>query len=519
MSISDISNEYCTLIGVSCVTDEEKTAIAKEWNRRFSPYRAFLVDASEEDGVERIVENICNAIAARGIASIEGNTCILAIFMDLSGEPKSRMLEALSQVPGKLNGLLHCNMAAVLQFGYAGKIGLTNGVPIRTNIQAVVATNETASTRTQLILVSKPALAELSYSVWLPPIVLLDILRRQQNPIAVLPYAPEGGANNDIGFLSYNEYNRRIYDNYQKQAKHLQESIGDGNKTDFTNEISRLVGEYTNSVAENHPVNGTLQPQHPDMKVPDNKVKKAQKGKYGPYTNAAALTEKAVENTGRMLAAEIKAEFALSADEAQRMLQEAIQKSGLGLLAAKDQSFMQLTLESAIPEPERPIVPYLREYRADWTAGIDEYLKKVQRYALYEGRKQLFKALQEAYSGIDANHFEKRIAENRNKFSEISQKMQGLFDYDDFFDKAMTEMLPLSGTLSAVGLIGASSTPYFLICGEELPKAQQGYNPVTQYFINEKTGNIQELDDAPLKMIRLTLLDCTQQNLETLIKE
>lgn len=520
MPISDISNEYCTLIGVNCVIGEEKESIGKEWNRRFSPYRAFLVEAAEEDGVEQIVGSICSAIAARGIASIEGNTCILAIFMDLTGEPKPQLLDAVSKIPTKLNGLLHCNMAAVLQFGYSGKIGLTNGAPIRTNIQAVIATNEAVPTRTQLILVSKPALAELSYSVWLPQIVLLDILRRHQNPTVVLPFAPVGGANNDIGFLSYNEYNHRVFNEYQEQAKYLQESIGDGNKNRFSDEISRLVGEYANKVAEAYPVDGTLQPQHPGMKVPDNKVRKAQKGKYEPYTTAAMWTEGAVEKTGRTLAAEMKAQFALFDDEAGCMLQDAIKKSGLGLLAAKDRNFMLPVLTSASPEPERPNVPSFREYKANWTSEIDAYLKKVQKHAIYEGRMQLYKALQEAYLRINSDDFEKQINKNKNELAETKQKLNVLFDYDDFYKKAVTEMLPLRGTFSAVGLIGAKSTPYFLICGERLPNVQQqGYINMTQYFINEKYGNIQVLDDAPLKMIRLTLLDCTQQNLETLIKE
>lgn len=522
MPYVDISIERCTLIGVNCIDGEDKNAINREWNKRFSQYKAFLIEASEHDSVESIVKGICEIITQRGIASVAGNTCILAIFMDLTGAPKPDLLDALSKIAPKLHVLLQCNVAAVLQFGFAGLVGLDDSAPIRANIQTVVTRNEDTLTRTQLILVSKPALAALSFSVWLPAIVLLDFLRRQEDPAGTLPATNDGKTNNDVGFLSYNEYNERIYNDLKEEAKRLQDSAGNGNKDNFRSDVSRLVTEIADEIDRAYPVDGLFQPLHPDITVPQNKVRKAEKGRYSPYNIAARQTEEAVEKTAKAITKAVQTRFNLSDEAADQKLREAIEASGLGLMAAKDRAYMTGTaITSANPAPERPMSLLLTNYSPDHTPVIDQYLKKVKNYAIYEGRESLYAALRAAYERIDADCFELRIKENDDKLRQVNAKLQGLLSADSFYSNADSGMLPMTGTFSADGLSQAVSRSYFLLRGEERQKylTENGYSFSTKYFVNEKTGNIQELDDAPMKVVRLTLLDCTPQNLKTLIKE
>ena len=40
-----------------------------------------------------------------------------------------------------------------------------------------------------------------------------------------------------------------------------------------------------------------------------------------------------------------------------------------------------------------------------------------------------------------------------------------------------------------------------------------------EFYIDEKMGGIQKLDNAPMKLLRLTLLDCTETSLLDLIQE
>lgn len=521
MPFSNISTEYHTLIGVNCIVGDEKETISREWAKRFSPYKAFLVEVSEQDSVEKIVTGICELIAQQGITSLADKTCVLAVFMDLTGEPKPELLDTLSKISAKLNSLLHCSITTVLQFGYAGLVGLNDSAPIRANIQTVVAHNENDPTRTQIVLVSKPALAALSYSVWLPAIILLDFMRRQPNPAGELPKTLDGKTNNDVGFLSYREYNEKIYGELQTEAKRLQDKIGNEHKVQFQNYISKLVNEIADGIDKTYPVDGAFQPQHPDMIVPKNKEKKAEKGKYDPYNAAARQTESAVEATRRAINDAVKASFALAGAQADRKLREAIDAAGLGLAAAGDRQFMLGTALTFLnPAPERPLSIDLMRYKSDHTPDIDQYLRKVKDFALFEGREMLYSALRRAYEKIDAGEFEKQIAESNAKLKQISAKLQGLLSEEEFFTNADSGMLTLTSTFSADGLNEAISRDYFILRGEELQKKCQmkGYSSTIKYYIDEKTGNIQGLDDAPMKVIRLTLLDCTQENLENLIK-
>ena len=62
--------------------------------------------------------------------------------------------------------------------------------------------------QTQLVLTASPALAAGTQSIWQPAMLLLDLLRRQPAPAALLPETADHCRNNDVGFLSHLEYDR-----------------------------------------------------------------------------------------------------------------------------------------------------------------------------------------------------------------------------------------------------------------------------------------------------------------------
>ena len=279
--------------------------------------------------------------------------------------------------------------------------------------------------------------------------------------------------------------------------------------------------EIADRVDRAYPVDGAFQPLHPDMIVPKKRERKATKGRYAPYNMAAIQTESAIDKTGKAIAGAVKVCFALTDEEASQKLHEAISKSGLGLAAAADKQYMMnIALATSNPAPERPVALLLSNYCSNYIPNIDHYLKKVKDYALFEGREMLYASLKRAYERIDTGYFEKQMRENNDKLKQILAILQNLYNADDFYSKADNEMLSLTSTFSADGVNEAESKSFFLLRGEDQLKRCQSENiaHTTKYYIDETTGNIQELDDAPMKVIRLTLLDCTKQNLETLIR-
>lgn len=83
-------------------------------------------------------------------------------------------------------------------------------------------------------------------------------------------------------------------------------------------------------------------------------------------------------------------------------------------------------------------------------------------------------------------------------------------------------MLQLNGEFNTSEPSAVSKT-YLLLRGAEMKELADGsplgFGSVQEFYIDEKMGGIQKLDNAPMKLLRLTLLDCTETSLLDLIQE
>lgn len=527
MAVNNISKIECTLLGINAMSGAQGEAIHEEWGKRFSQMTSFLIDAEPDDSEIVLTKKFRDQIAAAGISAMAGKLCVLAVFLDLTGELDDARFQELSKVPARLKIALGCSVVAALQFGYCGTLGLSAGAPARRSIQRLVEHNIDDTVQTQLVLTASPALAAGTQSIWQPAMLLLDLLRRQPAPAALLPETADHCRNNDVGFLSHLEYDRGACESLEAEAGRLTASISDEGADRFKEYLRVQLGEMKADVEKRFPIDGLCQPQHPDMRVPEGglfggKRKKAMQGKYEPYNIAANLTGGALKRTAEALTEAVTEMFRLSDAEADRLLPELIARSRLGLGAAARPECMKECLSSESGYGGAFPLPGLRYLETGCAPEIESYLLQTRLTAMGKGEKLYRDALLAAYDRLPNGYFFDKICENRTKLEKVRAQLGDKLDAGTFRSRAAAGMLQLNGEFNTSEPSAVSKT-YLLLRGAEMKELADGsplgFGSVQEFYIDEKMGGIQKLDNAPMKLLRLTLLDCTETSLLDLIQE
>lgn len=525
--MQEVNQIHSFLIGLCCAKDGLRQQIHDNWEKRFSPHTSFLVDVDDGDEIRSIVLKAQAKLMEQRVTVPAGKSCVLAIFCDLTTQVNSAQLDVLDRSISMLSQALKCYMSTTIQFAYVGQVSLLEErAAVRNHISAMVDRNIKQPLRTQLLLVATPFLQTEGYELWKPSMLLLDLLRRNSNPPMLLPETPDGQENNDIGFLSYAEHDSVLREKLSAEVKELTRLVNPEGSERLSKAKQELLQRKKKDILADYPTNGGLQPQHPDMNVPDkgffNKRKQAAKGKLDSFNIAMSQTLNAVLATANALYEEIMEVYKAAANHADALLEQLQKESGTGIPVLQDERKMLELLSYSDTAVRRPSSPNLFYSEKGYIFEIESFLSLYREYAIYSGAQILCEALCGAYKKKPLHTYEEQLDRLRHDLSEKTLRLDTTCEPEVFFENAYYGSQNLMAEFFAPPS-GSIDRTYVTVRGSKfryLESKEQGYAGNTSSFYFSETGSgITQPDNAPIKALRLTLLDCTSENLLSLIPE
>lgn len=521
----DISHIHNKVFGICCLEKEERSQVKAVWDARFAENTAFWTEATPQDSASQIVKALCQRIQEQGIFTMNGEQCILALFLDLRQSLTPEFQDELWRVSQMLRNVLNCNIFAVLEFGYVGLQGFESAELQRNNARSIVEKNSAmpAAVQHRLCLVGKPVLVADGGNSWKAVVLYLDTLRRLINPGNLLPMTTDGKANDDIGFLRYGEYNKKEYDALVQRRDRLQALCSQGGADEVREQITKKRESIRAAIESQFQIRGMIHPQHPDMIVEnswfDADRKAARNGRNRKYSAAQAATSAAVVLTGKRLKDDIISLFDAEVDKAQETLATILRETNAGLQLRLDKSTMSILLEDGerqISEPKKPELAY-SENGCDHE--INEYLVNMKAHAISVGMKKYSDALRAAYEGISYETLQNELFEKNAELVEMNKKIGGMGTAEQFCSTYAFHSNPPECDFNPIAAAGVG-VKYLLLRGNDMrAAANTGANGamIPVYEIKELGGGIQVLDKAPLKTIQAVFLDCTDHVLHHLL--
>lgn len=524
--MDDISTIHSKLIGLNCLDGTESTHVRKLWGQRYHERAAFLVDVAPGSSADDVFEQIRSLIVKQQIHSISGESCILAVFMDLTKPIDPATLTTLTAIPNQLNAMLNCRVSLVYEFAYLGRIASSARGDLRDRIMDLSATNErNPSIRRQICLVAQPLLSGESVNYWKAAIVCLDIMRRRFSPDDVLPPVGTGGANNDVGFLRYGEFDEEKLRRLTDQKARLEKLLSSAGERELRESVAAALRKLELDISEQVTVDPKAQPIHPNMFVEGFfKRKKAASGKNDEFNEAQRYTIEAVLTTGNEIHSRsmdiAKAMVGNSTD----FLRQLLDRSGVGIALESDRALMTRCLSADLQRADRPTGLDLRYNENGYTEEIGQYFQEALRHSLYEAKKYLLKCLMDAYNAITADDLSDRASALHRELDEAKHALDQIAQEDDFCRSARDsgKLMETCFTPASVG-DGSGGTRRHLLCRnpETASRLEKLYGrpELSVSFINGTAAGLMTLDSAPVKALHILSFDCTPARLLDLIPE
>lgn len=517
---SNISIAQCKMIAISCLQGRERERVMQEWNERFQEREAFWLDAQAGQKAGEMVKAIADMVRAQGITALNGQTLVMAVFLDLTREPDEALLGEIVKVPQRLTSALGCMVPLTLEFGYLAVKAFGDADSLKANVQKTVDINcQNPNQRKQLCLVAVSPLWQQDEDVsWKAVMVCLDLLRRNTAPATMVPVEGATPCNN-VGFLRYGEFDQDRRRRLLAEKERLDHALSSNGAIEFKGVVSMALGKIESDVVARYAVDGNSHPIHPGM-YPEGffDKRKAARGQE-PFASARNSTWHALDMTGKQLKETILESYREQIGNAAVYLGQYIKEAGIGIDLESDQKQMLALLE---PEPigmAEPMTPNLAYMETGYASVIDDYLKSVRRYAGAKARYEFAKALKEAYLQIPVESYNQRKADLQQKRKNVNEKLNMLMTQQQLINMvAMGSELPGSA-FSITRAVGTSA--YWAVCrdlqiGEAMDKALMG-TMATGFFIDATYGGLKLLDNAPLKAVQLLQFNCNDACLEDLI--
>lgn len=207
MPINNIATVHMSLLGLCFLSGDQKDILKREWDDRIDKDTALWVELDASSGFDQMRDAVLAAISERqGV--IARNQCVMAAFLDFQQKISPELPEMLKKLQESMDLILNRNTNAILQFGYVGIRGLSDGQAARENAALFAEENakRPASIQHRVCLVGSEFTRMSDENNWRAAAVMLDLLRRQNSIVGFLPTSPNGLANDDVGYLRYAEY-------------------------------------------------------------------------------------------------------------------------------------------------------------------------------------------------------------------------------------------------------------------------------------------------------------------------
>lgn len=492
-----IPTVYNKIFGISYLQGEQKKQLNQQWQLRMSESDAFFIEAEPDDDYQTTVTALCESIQEQEIVVNAHDPCILAFFVDLQKGADPKLLR---QIEAGIRSVLSTSIQAVIQFGYAGKLGLEDPAIQRENACKLIEANrENVSVQHRLYLVASPFLAGIGSNEWKPVCVYLDVLSRQNAPSNLLP----GTGSGYVGYLRYGEFDKDTYDTLVARDEELTTILGNGGSGKFEELLKDKERELRRMVRQRFPIKGSCQPLHPDIFLtPGSILGRSQR--LARSAAAREASESALWMTGQRLKKDIAHAFDASIADAEAILKKLTGAVPLGLALQEDPDEMTRLLAIPAdnqPEPSKPTLLYSEH---GYAQEIQVYLEKIRDHECSKQIQRFYEALQQASPTLVDGGFAAKKTALEKEQKKTRARLKKIYPTKEFCEKfAYTADLP-EGQFSPVNASG--EVRKFLLCTNVLTQTVDNYTkgastPV--YCIANSTS-----DDAPLKGVQIVFLDC-----------
>lgn len=514
-----INTAYCKLIGLCCVKGPERDRIYKEWNEQFRDHDAFWLDVDENQTGKEMAMAVTEMIARQHVGFMAKKPVVIAAFLDLTREPNPVLLKEIGQVAGWLHGALGCNVSVTAEFGDLRKMAFADKAELRSYVKKAVEVNcETPDSLKPLYLVAtSPLVMPEDDCCWKSVVVFLDVLRREPDPASLIH---GGNPHGDVGFLRYGEYDEQKLNWLSGEKESIAVTLGKDGDLQLKNLLDGDCNAIAEEIKKNYPVDGTCHPIHPDMIV-NGAIKRAlaSRGKLGSYEAARSSTEFAVSMTGNKLKETILEAYQEKISNAGSDLPRFIEEAGVGLEMQKNRNRMESVLSPGRMTVAEPSMPKLI-YKPEGPAGdIAAYLADVRKYAEAKVKFDYCNALCEAYRAIPESQYLEKQKELKEQAGRIDTRLEGMLDRKTFINMVQSGgALPMTCFYPVLG--GGKQTNWAIARTAEDAAELDAHctgSKTSVYFIDEETGGLKTVDNAPIKALQILLFDCDDDRLRDLI--
>ena len=502
--MTNISQIYQKLIGVSCLKDTAEKRVKAVWEERFRQSDAFWVNADGNEPVNEIARKIFDEISLAGYGTLAGESFVLALFLDLSDGQSLRLSthwDELAQQISFTGGSVSC----VIQFGDLGRVPYDNASTLRENAEKVLQANNH-----KLCLVAAPALSVNGGNSWKAAMLLLDVLRRSLSPGTVI----SGGK---VGFLRYGEYDHEKLTACQAKLAEIQERLSDRGDLEVRRCLNNSLEELEEDGEKRFIINSKAQPLHPGLVVEGMfEKKKAARNRSVQYNSAREQSSIALKMTGDRLVSQIREAFSLDEAAANKALDRLFAQANAGINFMLDESAVGRALsvnDEAVRNPDIPAFLYSEQDK--FQEQIGRYLQGRLERGLYEAKKDRVGALKEAYA--------RRLPEYPREKEELEEQRQlcanelgRMIDRQGFLQMVAGAGARMEACFNPVA--GTGRTDRFILCrqtsDQQLLKQYCGND---SYYISEQDGGLRSLDDAEIKAIHACFFNLDNTILQYMI--
>lgn len=515
-TITDLSNVQTKMFGVSLL-GEENTTMLQHWNDRFAPSNSFFVAAKDTDTVEDIAKNILEIVRQANVRTT-GGILMLALFLDLRKPLQRETLQKLMGLPKMLMELLYAGAVDINCFGYTGLIAFSPKQMIKDNI---LLFQEVANRNHKLWLVADDPLGSPEER-WKPSILFLDFLRRHPNSGSLLATKHNEGS---VGFMRYGEYRGDKREYYQAYIEKLQNWLEKNGSGAFSDRLAAKLADLRTAIREKFLIDANAQPLHPDM-FPKGffDIQKA-KHNNDPFRNARTISQSAVMATGNSMTQQILAYAREKMGDARQCLLQLLEEGNVSITFVDNRQDMKTRILAPLEGVFEPNPVYLPYNAEGYTDPIAKYLTAVRDTAVAKAINEFLHNLEAASETLCAERIREKRAELSRTMEECRTKLSAMPKLSDFCQGSFVEGRDLISPVRANLSVSAGDTYRILMCrsAEDRNWIATNVDTVTIVngnclcYIDEHTGGIVHLDDAPVKCVFAAYYDCTDARLNDML--
>lgn len=519
MPITKIDTVHMSLLGLCFLKDDQRDILKKEWDDRIDADTALWVELDPSSSYEQVKNTVLEAIQKKhGV--IAKNQCVMAAFLDFQQQIPPELPKILKKLQETMDLVLNRTTNAILQFGYIGIRGLSNGRAARENAALFAQENaqRPAAIQHRICLVASEYTRVGDENNWRAATVLLDLLRRQHSIVGFLPTSPNGLANDDVGYLRYAEYNKVSHATLLKERERIRKLQGPYGDKALFDLYSEKRSALRAKIRERFTVTANIHPVHPGMTVTGYfKIRKAQSGKLDTYNTAASLTRDALNRTAEQMEQDIRAFFSQQILSAREELLDMFRSAEVGLELKSSKAQMYAILNVTAPSI-RPRLPELNYKPEGPSEEIYSYLTHMRTYITDCCIAEYEEQIRAAYDALVQAGF---VEEEQRLSKELSQTDTRLAELHT--PKAILSMVQSDDFLPETGLtpknVDGRQRGYVTYRGDEETRNEIAADAgsVTAYEMKPFADDPESKKRWPVKAVQMVVCDNSEQVLNGLI--